>query len=534
MRRGVSLWRLMLALLVVGGSLVVFLILILRSTGSAIVLDTLDNWIFQQVLGITQTYFVPTISVDDFQYDAPYTFVMHSVAFDAPSSSPGDTSTRVLTADNLTLTLAQTPSVGQPIRIEDITLTNTTLLLLRDTANQKVVFKGLLPFAKTDNIKNQDNVEQMARLSEILRIQTITLENFTLEYDPGTGDPPMILQGLDMTLEATQTLEENGRIWHLLECHINRAPLLTIKLAGRIDLDTFEVELSPSTIAMALDDQTRSILPPELQELALKHDLHGGVNVDLQGTILGSDIPSSTLLATITLDDLNVSIDKYRIPISTGILTATLEEGLLTCDPLSLDFLEGNLSAQAQMDMKRPDWPATLDWSIADMRLESFLRTDITSDNPSDLSGRISSTGSASLNVNDGLPSLAGSGVLDFDEGKLVAIPGLTDIISIVRSSTGWRAQGADTLHAEFTLAGQGVHLDTFKYVTDVLSADGSGWLYFDETLDLQIAGGPVKALTGRLGIFGKILEEVTSNSLRYEIRGTFDEPEVSLKPFGF
>ncbi|MFG0256612.1 MAG: hypothetical protein ACF8GE_01785 [Phycisphaerales bacterium JB043] len=493
----------------------------------------LDNWLFQQVVAITQTYLVPEIDVDEFRYEAPNLFVMDTVAFNAPSSTRRTTGPRVVQADSFSLTLAETPSIGSPIKIEDITIVNGRLRLLRDPDNENVVFQGLVPFAKTANFRDQEQVDDNAKLSNILRIKTITLENFAFEYDPGLGQPPMLLEGINVTLDASETVEEEGRTWHMLNCLIDRAPLFTIDLKGRVDLDTFNAEIFPSTITMTLDENSRSILPPEIQQYAVDHDARGNIAISLEGSLDARDIPASDLSVSVTLEDLNVSLDKYRVPITRGQIIASLSDGIATVSPLSLDFLGGNVSVEAQADMTMPSLPAGATWTIADLRLEDFLNSHTEGEGPR-MAGRIATQGNVTMAAKDGMGSLAGSGTFNLTEGSLVGIPGISDILNLVRETAGWETGGADTVDATFDITGQGINLTEFQYDSDVIAAEGSGWLNFNQTLDLAVAGGPVKALTNRLGRVGALISDITTGAVRYAITGTFKEPEIEVKPLGF
>ncbi|MHC4976728.1 MAG: hypothetical protein ACYTF7_09005 [Planctomycetota bacterium] len=492
----------------------------------------LDNWLFQQVVSITQAYLVPAIDVEEFRYETPNVFVMDTVAFNAPSSSPGTAGPRVVEADSFALTLAETPAIGSPIQIQDITIVNGRLRLLRDPNDDKVVFRGLVPFAKTDNIKNQENVDESARLSNILRIQTITLENFAFEYDPGLGQPPMLLEGIDVTLDATETVEEEGRTWHMLNCLIDRAPLFTIDIRGRVDLDTFDAELFPSTITLALDENSRSILPPEIQQYAVDHDAHGNITISLEGALNAKDIPASDLAVSVALEDMNVSLDKYRVPITSGQIAATLSDGIASISPLTLNILGGSVNVEAQADMTMPSLPAAASWTIADLRLEDFLNSQQEDAGP-DMAGRIATQGNVTMAAKDGVASLSGTGTFNLSEGRLVGVPGLSDILNLVRETAGWETGGADTVDATFDITGQGINLTAFNYDSDVIAAEGFGWLNFNQTLDLNVAGGPVKALTNRLGKVGSLISDVATGAVRYGITGTFKEPEIEVKPLG-
>lgn len=84
----------------------------------------LEQWIGSNLVGVIQNYVNPRLHFDYLDYQVPRSVVVENLEF----LSDG---TPILTADRVYLQLAQTPTQGQPIRIERITVDGLELRLIR-------------------------------------------------------------------------------------------------------------------------------------------------------------------------------------------------------------------------------------------------------------------------------------------------------------------------------------------------------------------------------------------------------------------
>lgn len=480
-----------------------------------------DDWVVRQVVGVVETYIVPDVEFDSFDYTAPGTVTLNDLVLEAPDG------TKVVTAGVAVVTLAEMPSKGKPIVIESIELRDATLNLIREGDG----FRGLVPFVEGENIKDQTKVSEEVKLSNVLQLRKITLVNGGLKYDPKDGTPAMELTGIttDMVIEP---VTEGGRTWHTLKVEAGRAPLMAMSLDGRIDLDATVMEIASLTLGTDLDAETAKALPPALQQLVRDHDATGRLDLAARGTIDARNPNASTLDAEVKLSEFNVAKGEYRLPINTGTIAVNMSSGVLTGRTVSFDMLQGTVTApELRVDTATPGMPLTMRWRVDQVELRELLRGGVPAGQEPKLAGKLNSGGSVAMRLGEGMVSTSGSGTITVREARLVAIP-LVQVLEQVLSlgqGTGLKSK-ADV---EFNLDGKGVAVKSLALQTPVLAARGDGRVEYDSTLDLLISAGPVEKVQGLLGDVGKVIGQVTDQLVRYRVTGTAGDPKVNVKPLG-
>ncbi len=61
----------------------------------------------------------------------------------------------------------------------------------------------------------------------------------------------------------------------------------------------------------------------------------------------------------------------------------------------------------------------------------------------------------------------------------------------------------------------------------------GKGQVNFDSTIDFVVNAGPLEKLESDLGGIGAILGLITDQVVKYRIRGTWDDPKLTVHPLG-
>jgi len=526
-RAGVSALGVVAALLLVlaiAGA--AFVVMFIRGTAGV------DDWALRQVVAITNTYLVPEMDFETFDYTYPATLTLEGVSFTAPSGA------RVIDASALRVTLAERPRRGEPIRIQRVDLLSPTLHLIESREDGRLRFEGLVPFVDREPVREPSTVEETVRLSNVLRMQKVTLTDGALTYEPAGDDPPMRLTGLNLDLDVepeTEQTESGAIVWHRVDADINRAPIFDLAVDGRFSLDTLVAEIKDLSLDMRVAPDTLESLPPQLQTLLRDHDARGELSAHASGRFPVQAPTDAQLDVHGQVADFNVAVGEYRAPIEKGATTISLHEGRLSLSTLELDTLDGKITIRGEADLKASARPARLAWSVKGAELRELLRTAAPPDQPPRIAGVVNGDGEITGELTSLPRSLQGPGQIEISGGRLVFIPAVRALAAAMDALSQLTGGGAlsDQFEANFHMEGQGVEVERFELTTPAIGAAGSGTIGYTGELDMVVSGGPVKRLTKLLGKVGNVLGEVTGGLVRYRVRGTVADPSVSVHALG-
>ncbi|MBK7405806.1 MAG: hypothetical protein IPJ41_14600 [Phycisphaerales bacterium] len=517
-----------IALLVVG----VVGVIALRTLGPGTgglggVAHRLESWIGSQIVGIANSYLVPQIAFESLDYEAPGTVHLKGVTLTAPDG------TRVLELDGMTVELAEVPRLGQPLVIERIDLDRPVVHLIRETgADGASGFRGLSPIAKASP-GHDEEVEPSFRLSNVLRLRRIQVNDGSLAYDQADGSPPMVVRGLTTTIIASPAAGEEG--WYALDIDSALGPLARLQLKGAFSLDSLEAKIEQLDLSSDLGPDSRSILPPEIQTLVAAYEARGRFDLAASGRLSLADPMAGSLQATVSLESAHFASGDYQIPLDRLAAEATLGSGILTLTSLRAEMLGGAVTAQGDVETTVSTRPAHIFWTLEDLDLQRLLRTGSPADEPPKLAGTLSGGGSATSDLSDPLASLDGKGDAHVRDGRLMVLPGLSQLAQAMHvMSAGMLSKKLNhKADAEFTLGPAGVIVTSSQVTTEFLAARATGDIAFDGTLNLSVNAGPMEKLQSMLGGVGDLLGSVTDRLVTYRIRGTVAEPQVSVAPLG-
>jgi hypothetical protein len=480
------------------------------------------DYLGAQVVGIANTHLVPELSFETIRYDPPYTLSLGGVRLTAPDS------TRVLDLGKMTVTLAETPRVGQPLRIASLTMSNGAVNLIRDPASGGL--RGLSPIVEPRPERERTTeAKPEFRLANVLVLNKIVVEGIDLVYDAGDGASPMRLDALSANLDIIPATDA-GEGWYELKLASGRQPGLRLDLDGRINIDSFDLALNRVTADAQLNSETATTLPPQLSALIAQYQLRGAMRANASGRIALLDPANAELSVDASLDDGRGVFGEYQIPIKSLNLKADMASGVLDLRSLNVTALGGELGADGRVVL---DGDASVQWNLRGMRLRELLAARPT-DQPPKMAGVVTSTGRVRFPVAEPRAGLSGAGQIDVKEGRLVNIPVVSDVVKLmeVTGLTGG-VNFNDTFSSPMTLSPRGVKLENFDFRTPAVHARGSGTIAFDGGLDFSINGGPLESIQNKLGKFGSILGKVTDQFVTYRVRGSLAEPKVAVQPLG-
>ncbi|MCC7389968.1 MAG: hypothetical protein IT431_14500 [Phycisphaerales bacterium] len=494
--------------------------------------DRLEEWVGSQVVGIANSYLVPQIGYEGLDYRAPGTVVLEGVSFTAPDG------TRVLGLDRMTVTLAEVPKIGEPITIETIRLERPVVRLIREVgADGEAGFKGLRPIVKRGLARGEAQgqaVEENFRLSNVLRLREVELIDGEFVYDQGDGSAVMEVGGLTTTVRASP--EEGAAGWYRLDIESALGPLAQLSVDGEVSLDSFEARIAGLRIAGHLTDESVGTLPPEVQALVRRYEAQGQMELTASGDLALTDPLGGTLSFGLGLRDFRVASGEYQAPIASADLSGGLAGGVATVDSLTVRALDGEVRATGSVRLREAGRPAEAFWTIDGVELRELLRANTQAEGPPKLAGRLRGNGRVRTALDDARGSLSGEGEVHLREGRLLVLPGLMQLASVMRVATEMRA-GQDAFNheadASFTLGPAGVEVTASEVHTEFLAARGTGTVGFDGSLDLAVNGGPLEKVQSLLGGLGDAIGAVTDRLVKYRVRGTVAEPRVTVDPLG-
>lgn len=489
--------------------------------------NRLEEWIGSQLVGIANSYLVPQIGFDGLDYEAPGTVHLDGVTLTAPDG------VQLLELGRMTVTLAQIPKIGQPIVIERINLEHPTFRLLREVqADGTAGLKGLSPIVRATP-GHDESVDEAFRLSNVLRLRRIEIHDGAVLYDHGDGSSPMSISGVTTTITAAPRADEPG--WYALDIDSAVGPLARLALVGLVSLDTLEVRIDRLAFSGDLSGQGRTILPPPVQALLTEYEARGTLDIEASGSLALNDPLAGTLTATLRLRDAHVAAGDYQVPLETLDAEATLGSRMATLTSLRAQLLGGAATMHGDIELTDASMPTHLYWTIEGVELRDLLRAGASENAPPKLAGKLEGTGALTTRLTDARGSLAGTGEMHVREGRLLAIPGLTQLADVMHTMSPDAASGALEHKADvaFSLGPNGADVTSSEVVTDFLAARGTGAIGFDGSLDLSINAGPMEKLQSLLGGLGDVLGAMTDRLMKYRIGGTIAAPEVTVAPLG-
>ncbi|MCC6661126.1 MAG: hypothetical protein IT437_09600 [Phycisphaerales bacterium] len=484
--------------------------------------NKVDDWIGRQVVDAVSTYIVPTVAFKDLTYNPPYSVGLRGVTLASPDG------TEVVSIRQVDLTLGEVPRTGRPIVLRSVTLHEPTLRLIREKPGEGVRFRGLVPFVKP-GVNDQSRVREEFRLSRILRLNAVTIDNGSVSYEPGDGRPQMRLGGLSLSLNVSGS--DGSGAWHTLNLQAGRLPDLRIDLAGRLNTDTLDAEVSRARFDMVMDPDRLSSLPPSLREAITPYDPRGRVTLDASGTIPALRLGRASLRGTLGVVGFRVNLGDYCIPIDTLTADGRLADGAMMIGKLDARLLSGAFNAAAQPAPSDGSRAVTFNWSAYGLDLNQLARTKARDGEDPTLAGTLNASGQVTAEPGNIPESVGGAGVASVRQGSLVRVPLFSRLANLLRGRGG---AGHDSLDAEFHLTDRGVLIDKALVLLSFSAARVKGLVAYDGALQLEMNAGPLERLQAALGEVGNVLGAVTDRVVTYRVSGTLANPKISVAPLGF
>ncbi|MCL4221827.1 MAG: AsmA family protein [Phycisphaerales bacterium] len=483
----------------------------------------LRDYLGSQIVGIVNAHLVPQLGFSTIDYEAPYTVHLSGVTLTAPDG------TCVLDVEGLVITLAETPGLDRPIKIARVSIDGGDLRIMQDPQSGEI-----LGFDQLTRVRSRQTLRQVPEsqnLSSVLVLQRVTIRDVSLTYDDGAGQP-MTLSGFacDMTIRP----DDLGPGWYTLDMQAGRSPGLETTLRGAFNIDQFLLDLRDSRARIALDPTTISTLPPQLQGFLTRFDAAGSAVLDFRGSVPIGDLEQSNLTGWLNVREFNVVVSDYRLPIRLAEADIAMADGQVTISNFRAQTLAGLVQAHASVDLSAAGSPAVAEWTLQNLNLREALRAAAPPGATPNLAGNLNGKGSASLMIDDPLARISGSGQMQVRNGRLLVLPGLAELVQKI-GNLDFRddATFGHEADVDYLLEPAGVRITRSSVITGIVAADAVGLVGYDGSIDLSVRAGPLKRLTGQLGLLGRAIGSVTERLVAYRIQGTVDRPQVTIQPLG-
>ena len=90
-----------------------------------------------------------------------------------------------------------------------------------------------------------------------------------------------------------------------------------------------------------------------------------------------------------------------------------------------------------------------------------------------------------------------------------------------------------DWLVGEFLIRDESLVFSSLQALAGPIGVRATGSVGFDGRLDLRANAGPLEGLQSSAGKLGSLTAAITDRLVRYLVRGTIDEPRVTVAPLG-
>ncbi len=491
--------------------------------------EDLQDYLGRQVVGIVNAYLHPQLGFSTVRYDAPGTLVLSGVTLTAPDG------TRVLELERMTLTLAEVPRLGQPIMVERVELESPTVRLVRGPvgADGERGWLGLDPMVKAVPGRD-DAVAPEFRLSNVLRLRHVALRDASLHYDEGEGSPPMILRGIEASLDLVPEEHNGEAVWYAVRTASRVGHAAELEVRGAVSLDRLVADVERLLLTAEIAPDAMDVLPPQVQSLLMERDARGVLEVRAWGRADLNDPFAGPLTAQVTLREFNIAAGRMRLPIDEARAEATVRDGVGTLAAFEAVLLDGQAQATGTAQLRDATMPAALRWTADRLDLNALLRSQ---EDRADarLAGRLRGEGTVTLSLDAMAESIGGAGSINVENGRLLMVPGITQLADAMNVARGAREsrESSHRASASFDLAPLGLNVTESEVVTNFLAARGTGTVGYDGSLDLAVNAGPLERVQSLLGRVGEAIGSVTDRLMKYLVRGTVEEPSVTVAPLG-
>ncbi|HCH63278.1 MAG: hypothetical protein CL927_07660 [Deltaproteobacteria bacterium] len=333
------------------------------------------HWIGDVLVSIAEVWLVPDVRLGGFTLESPTTARLDSLELVGSDGQP------IVEVDHITVTLADIPTEGEPLRIARLVLHHPTVYLRSDPNQLGVVPLGFSPFLEPDPLADPSSVDPRFRPSRVLDLRHLEIVDGTVIIEDANA-PLLEVDGIGLTLAADPAATPAGTPGHHAQITFGHPPGVMVDIDAMIDLDTKVCWIEQGNLAVELSDPALvEKLSPKLQTIIRDHQLQGHIEGSLTGRFdLRSPIASQAHF-DLSLHGLHGAAGDWRLPIEHGHVELQLANGLAQISEATATLLDGTLRLeQADVALAESDLALAGNLVMQDLHLHQLLRQG--ADNP--------------------------------------------------------------------------------------------------------------------------------------------------------
>ena len=543
----------------------------------------------REVLAIAQDLLEPEVTVGELVYEFPLGVRIKDLKL--VSGSDTEQPTTILDAPAVDIVLDRLPIFGGPIVFRDFKLHQVTATFLSSQDGSIVGWENLV--TDSDDVGEDDRPVSEIFSIDRIDVDDLTVV-YEIEGNPNRMVLDQLSFEIDSRSKKGKTSIDLGRGpgWYEIDTELKRPNFFTVTLAGGLDIDTLDLELERLSLVARIENDDCSHLPPQLQSIIVKHQIDGEIDASIEGFFNLREPRQDDTRFKVTLGHTTLAIDEFLVDVDSGSLAGRYEQEVLVVDPVSVNLFGGSINAtlkvadeatrglpplpeslraqdtptqdKAATEAEDPQDEPTLAERLATIRDETgklipeaalaeavefakqyrtvaTLRVDdvqlsnihrVNQADPSKLAGIMEAAVDFDFNLGAPLKTAGGGGQFQVTKGRFTGGPlvkGLANLMRLVTLSPGEK----DWLVGEFLIRDESLVFSSLQALAGPIGIRATGSVGFDGRLDLRANAGPLEGLQSSAGKLGSLTAAITDRLVRYLIRGTIDEPRISVAPLG-
>jgi hypothetical protein len=436
-------------------------------------------------------------------------------AADASLEAAGKT---LVSFGRLDVQLARLPRGGRPVEVDRLIVDQPVVRLVRMPDGRFEGFEAFEAFEDTEADPSEEG-----HWLDRLTLSHAQIRRGSLTYD-GPAMDPFTVPGIGLNV-TTRELANQRRVL-AFEGSVDRRPLLSGDFAAYYDPKRSILQVQ----RVRIDGNLADPLPPDVPATIAENPLRG------QFSILGSGV--------LPLDDLEAGHSEFRARLERGsvrvgqinwpvnvLMFDGRWNGPAVGGHIRANMLGGRADVSGNMALT-PDRSFDARWNVDSLNVEKVLLA-MKSERPR-YSGQLSSQGQARGQLGHLRGTLNGSATVDIRHGRLLQLPVLRELVQLIsKVRIGLDLPPTDTARFELTLANDHVLIRRGEVVSSVAAMTGNGRVFYDSRLELSVNAGVLKRLEVALGKIGDLLGALEDRVVSYRVRGTVQNPKVTVAPLG-
>lgn len=469
-----------------------------------------------KLMVVLDQQFGPLFEVRRLEYLPPRTLIVHDLRL-------VDEGTTFVHIPRGTIELERFPRTNEPLLFSTIELDRPRVSILK---REDGSILGFDRFTTGDVDEREDDEASAPDFSEILAIRRIGIVNGHFTLDLGKRGPLEIDR---LSFDILNDPDSGDPGLYQIDTRVLRKPILDLELAASCDLDASIATVDSLRLEINLGDIAGAGLPDSLQKVIASRGIGGTLFFQCAGTVPLTAVKESDLDFELTQENTTMTFGEFGLDTPLIDLDGSLSQGVLTLDPLIIAVGGGTIAGDARMPLDgRTHGRVNVDAS--GVRLETF--SNLPEGETPSFGGRLDINGHADFVLARPRATLDGELHLEYIDGRL---GGDSLIVSLVRQVTGESVFQQESIRGsgDVELHHDRLELSNTVVVTSLAAGTGQGDIFFNGDVDLRCNAGPLERATLAIGIIGDVIRGISDKFVTYRVRGTLDEPEITVHAFG-